>query len=192
MTDPASRGTGPFIAAIDQGTTSSRCIVFDRDGLVVAVDRKEHAQILPRPGWVEHDAAEIWANVREVVAGAVGKAGLTAADVKAVGITNQRETTVLWDRRTGEPVHHAIVWQDTRTDALCRELGRNVGQERFRRETGLPLASYFAGPKARWLLDNVEACASGPSGARSSSAPWTPGSSGTSPAAPTAAGTSPT
>ncbi|MCP9946392.1 glycerol kinase GlpK [Streptomyces somaliensis] len=156
MTATAPRGTGPFVAAVDQGTTSSRCIVFDRDGRVVSVAQKEHRQILPRPGWVEHDAAEIRANVREVVDGAVAEAGVTAADVRAVGITNQRETTLLWDRRTGEPVHNAIVWQDTRTDALCRELGRNVGQDRFRRETGLPLASYFAGPKVRWLLDNVE------------------------------------
>ncbi|MFI5619950.1 glycerol kinase GlpK [Streptomyces sp. NPDC051567] len=153
--------TGPFIAAIDQGTTSSRCIVFDRDGRIVAVDQKEHEQIFPKPGWVEHDATEIWANVQEVVAGAIARAaqdipGFTAADVKAVGITNQRETTLLWDRHTGEPVHHALVWQDTRTDGLCKELGRNVGQDRFRRETGLPLASYFAGPKIRWLLDNVE------------------------------------
>ncbi|MFA7765657.1 glycerol kinase GlpK [Streptomyces sp. NPDC048723] len=148
--------TGPFIAAIDQGTTSSRCIVFDRDGRIVAVDQKEHEQIFPKPGWVEHDAMEIWTNVQEVVASAIAKAEITAADVKAVGITNQRETTVLWDRHTGEPVHNALVWQDTRTDALCKELGRNVGQDRFRRETGLPLASYFAGPKARWLLDNVE------------------------------------
>jgi glycerol kinase len=157
----SSRGTGPFIAAIDQGTTSSRCIVFDRDGRIVSVDQKEHEQIFPRPGWVEHDAAEIWANVQEVVAGAVRRAaqdvpGFTPADVKAIGITNQRETTLLWDRHTGQPVHNALVWQDTRTDALCRELGRNVGQDRFRRETGLPLASYFAGPKIRWLLDNVE------------------------------------
>ncbi|MFJ7156915.1 glycerol kinase GlpK [Streptomyces sp. NPDC101118] len=148
--------TGPFIAAIDQGTTSSRCIVFDRDGRIVAVDQKEHEQIFPKPGWVEHDATEIWANVQEVVAGAIDKAGITAADVKAVGITNQRETTVLWDKNTGEPVHNALVWQDTRTDGLCKELGRNVGQDRFRRETGLPLASYFSGPKVRWLLDNVE------------------------------------
>ncbi|MFJ6722216.1 MULTISPECIES: glycerol kinase GlpK [unclassified Streptomyces] len=153
--------TGPFIAAIDQGTTSSRCIVFDRDGRIVAVDQKEHEQIFPKPGWVEHDATEIWTNVQEVVAGAITKAaqdipGFTAADVKAVGITNQRETTLLWDKNTGEPVHNALVWQDTRTDTLCKELGRNVGQDRFRRETGLPLASYFAGPKVRWLLDNVE------------------------------------
>jgi glycerol kinase len=156
-----SHGTGPFIAAIDQGTTSSRCIVFDRDGRIVAVDQKEHEQIFPKPGWVEHDAAEIWTNVQEVVEGAIRKAaqdneGFTAADVKAIGITNQRETTLLWDKNTGEPVHNALVWQDTRTDVLCRELGRNVGQDRFRRETGLPLASYFAGPKIRWLLDNVE------------------------------------
>ncbi|AZQ70887.1 MULTISPECIES: glycerol kinase GlpK [Streptomyces] len=147
---------GPFIAAIDQGTTSSRCIVFDRDGRIVSVDQKEHEQIFPKPGWVEHDAKEIWTNVQEVVAGAVEKAGITAADVKAIGITNQRETTLMWDKNTGEPVYNAIVWQDTRTDALCKELGRNVGQDRFRRETGLPLASYFSGPKVRWLLDNVE------------------------------------
>jgi glycerol kinase len=147
---------GPFIAAIDQGTTSSRCIVFDTDGRIVAVDQKEHEQIFPKPGWVEHNAAEIWTNVQEVVAGALSKAGLTRSDIRAIGITNQRETTVLWDKATGEPVHNAIVWQDTRTDALCKELGRNVGQDRFRRETGLPLASYFAGPKIRWLLDNVE------------------------------------
>ncbi|MCQ4084151.1 glycerol kinase GlpK [Streptomyces sp. RB6PN25] len=154
MTD--SHTAGPFIAAIDQGTTSSRCIVFDRDGRIVSVDQKEHAQIFPKPGWVEHDAAEIWTNVQEVVSGALAKAGISTADVKALGITNQRETTLLWDKATGEPVHNAIVWQDTRTDALCKELGRNVGQDRFRRETGLPLASYFAGPKIRWMLDNVE------------------------------------
>ena len=148
MTD--AHTAGPFIAAIDQGTTSSRCIVFDRDGRIVSVDQKEHEQIFPKPGWVEHNANEIWTNVQEVVAGAIEKAGITRDDIKAIGITNQRETTLLWDKNTGEPVHNAIVWQDTRTDALCRELGRNVGQDRFRRETGLPLASYFAGPKARW------------------------------------------
>ncbi|GGR00272.1 glycerol kinase GlpK [Kitasatospora griseola] len=148
--------TASYIAAIDQGTTSSRCILFGADGRIVAVEQQEHAQIFPQPGWVEHDAAEIWTRVQAVVRGALDKAGLTREDVRAVGITNQRETTVLWDRHTGEPVHHAIVWQDTRTEALCRELGRNVGQDRFRRETGLPLASYFAGPKIRWLLDNVE------------------------------------
>ncbi|GGO82890.1 glycerol kinase GlpK [Wenjunlia tyrosinilytica] len=151
-----AHSSGPFIAAIDQGTTSSRCIVFDRDGRIVSVDQQEHAQIFPKPGWVEHDASEIWTRVQSVVDGAISKANITADDIKAIGITNQRETTVLWDKATGEPVHNAIVWQDTRTDALCREFGRNVGQDRFRRETGLPLASYFAGPKIRWLLDNVE------------------------------------
>ncbi|RKN38196.1 glycerol kinase GlpK [Streptomyces hoynatensis] len=153
MPDTADR---EYIAAIDQGTTSSRCIVFDHDGRVVSVDQKEHEQIFPKPGWVEHDALEIWANVQEVVAGALEKAKITKDQVKAIGITNQRETTLLWDKNTGVPVHHAIVWQDTRTDALCRMLGRNVGQDRFRRQTGLPLSSYFAGPKIRWLLDNVE------------------------------------
>src|SRR5579875_2963871 len=115
-----------YVGALDQGTTSTRFMVFDHRGQVVAVDQKEHEQIFPRPGWVEHDAAEIWANVRSVVDGAVARAGITAADVKAIGITNQRETTLLWDRTTGEPVHNAIVWQDTRTDALCREFGRSA------------------------------------------------------------------
>lgn len=113
-------------------------------------------EVITKPGWVEHDAKEIWTNVQEVVANAIEKAGITKADVLAIGITNQRETTMLWDKNTGEPVHNAIVWQDTRTSGLVRELGRNVGQDRFRRDTGLPLATYFAGPKARWLLDNVE------------------------------------
>lgn len=152
----SSHGTGPFIAAIDQGTTSSRCVVFDKDGRIVAVDQKEHEQIFPKPGWVEHNANEIWTNVQEVVANAIEKAGITKADVLAIGITNQRETTMLWDKNTGEQVHNAIVWQDTRTSGLVKELGRNVGQDRFRRDTGLPLATYFAGPKARWLLDNVD------------------------------------
>ncbi|RAG83070.1 glycerol kinase [Streptacidiphilus pinicola] len=147
---------GQYIAAIDQGTTSSRCIVFGADGRIVAVDQQEHSQIFPQPGWVEHDAEEIWTRVQSVISGALAKAGLTRDDIRAIGITNQRETTVLWDKNTGKPVHNALVWQDTRTEDLCKELGRNVGQDRFRRETGLPLASYFAGPKIRWLLDNVE------------------------------------
>ncbi|MEV1011420.1 glycerol kinase GlpK [Streptomyces sp. NPDC049881] len=156
MSDTSTTGQREYIAAIDQGTTSSRCIVFDHGGNIVAIEQKEHEQFLPKPGWVEHDAAEIWTNVQEVLAGALTKAKISKENVKAIGITNQRETTMLWDKATGEPVHHAIVWQDTRTDALCKELGRNVGQDRFRRQTGLPLASYFAGPKIRWLLDNVE------------------------------------
>ncbi|MBT2386033.1 glycerol kinase GlpK [Streptomyces sp. ISL-11] len=147
--------TGPYVAAIDQGTTSSRCIVFDRAGAVVAVDRREHRQIFPQPGWVEHDAAEIWAKVRSVVAGALAAAGLRADELSALGITNQRETTVLWDRSTGKPVHNALVWQDTRTAALCDELGGTDGQDRFRQATGLPLASYFSGPKVAWLLEHV-------------------------------------
>jgi glycerol kinase len=142
-----------FIAAIDQGTTSSRCMVFDETGRVVAVDQREHRQIFPRPGWVEHDPAEIWLNVQSCVNNALQRAGITPRDLAAVGITNQRETTVLWDRRTGAPVHNAIVWQDTRTDALVTELGGDAGQDRFREQTGLPLATYFSGPKIRWLLD---------------------------------------
>ncbi|MDF9811613.1 glycerol kinase GlpK [Streptomyces sp. SPB162] len=144
-----------YVAAIDQGTTSSRCIIFDTHGSIVAVDQREHRQIFPRPGWVEHDATEIWSKVQAVVAGALAKAGLRAEHLTALGITNQRETTVLWDRATGRPVHNAIVWQDTRTAALCEELGGQDGQDRFRELTGLPLASYFSGPKAAWLLDNV-------------------------------------
>ncbi len=146
-----------YVAAIDQGTTSTRCIVFDHDGRVVAADGREHRQILPRAGWVEHDATEIWANTREVVAGALAKADLSTSDVACVGITNQRETTVVWDRATGEPIHHAIVWQDTRTDEICTQLAGPDGDSgRFQDRTGLPLATYFAGPKARWILDQVD------------------------------------
>ncbi|MFE2447405.1 glycerol kinase GlpK [Streptomyces melanosporofaciens] len=147
--------TDTYVAAIDQGTTSSRCIIFDHDGAIVAVDQREHRQIFPKPGWVEHDATEIWAKVQAVVAGALARAGLRADQLTALGITNQRETTVLWDRRTGKPVHNAIVWQDTRTSGLCDQLGGEVGQDRFRDTTGLPLASYFSGPKAAWLLEQV-------------------------------------
>ncbi|WP_328539913.1 glycerol kinase GlpK [Streptomyces sp. NBC_00344] len=147
--------TDKFVAAIDQGTTSSRCIIFDHDGAIVAADQREHRQIFPRPGWVEHDASEIWSKVQAVVAGALARAGLRADQLSALGITNQRETTVLWDRATGKPVHNAIVWQDTRTSALCNDLGATDGQDRFREATGLPLASYFSGPKAAWLLDHV-------------------------------------
>jgi glycerol kinase len=145
-----------YVAAIDQGTTSSRCIVFDAEGAIAAIDQKEHRQIFPRPGWVEHDAEEIWTNVQAVVAGALAKLNIGPKDLAAVGITNQRETTVLWDKATGKPIHNAIVWQDTRTDRLVRELGGEAGQDRFRQQCGLPLATYFSGPKARWLLDNVD------------------------------------
>jgi glycerol kinase len=142
-----------FIAAIDQGTTSTRCMIFDAAGAVVAVDQREHQQIFPRPGWVEHDPNEIWLNTQSCVNNALRRAGLAPTDLAGIGITNQRETTILWDRRTGAPVHNAIVWQDTRTDALVAELAREGGQDRFRPACGLPLATYFSGPKIRWLLD---------------------------------------
>jgi glycerol kinase len=144
-----------YVGALDQGTTSTRFMVFDRNGAVVAIDQREHAQIYPRPGWVEHDALEIWARCKEVILGALTKAGIGAADLAAVGVTNQRETAVVWDRHTGRPIHNAIVWQDTRTDTLIAELARDGGQDRFRSTVGLPLATYFSGPKIRWLLDNV-------------------------------------
>jgi glycerol kinase len=144
-----------YVAAIDQGTTSTRCMVFDRAAGVVARAQQEHEQLFPRPGWVEHSPAEIWERTQAVVRAALDQAGLGASDLAAVGITNQRETAVVWDRRTGEPVHNAIVWQDTRTDRICDELGRDGGQDRFRATTGLPLATYFSGPKVRWILDNV-------------------------------------
>ena len=155
--------TARYVAAIDQGTTSTRCMLFNHDAQVVSVDQVEHAQLLPSPGRVEHDAAEIWHNTRRVVAAALNKAGATAADIAALGITNQRETTVVWDRTTGAPIAPAIVWQDTRTQAICDHLGTlgpsgalHAGAERYQSRVGLPLATYFAGPKIRWLLDNVE------------------------------------
>ncbi len=144
-----------YVAAIDQGTTSTRCMIFDHNGRVVSADKREHTQYLPAAGWVEHDPLEIWANVQKVTTAALTKANLAAGDIAAVGITNQRETTVVWDRRSGEPVHNAIVWQDTRTDRLCTELGGPTGPSRYQRRTGLPLSNYFSGPKIRWILDNV-------------------------------------
>lgn len=144
-----------YVGAIDQGTTSSRFIIFDRAGAIISVDQKEHEQIMPKPGWVEHDADEIWRNTQTVIAGALAKAGLTRADLAAVGITNQRETTVLWDRKTGAPLHNALVWMDTRTDQLVAHYTKDGGQDRLRDKTGLPLATYFSGLKLRWLLDTV-------------------------------------
>ncbi len=144
-----------YVGALDQGTTSTRFMIFDHRGQVVGVDQKEHEQIFPKPGWVEHNANEIWQRVQEVIDGALGKAGLSAADLAAVGITNQRETTLVWDKNTGEPIMNAIVWQDTRTDKICDELAANGGQDRFREKTGLPIATYFSGPKIKWMLDNV-------------------------------------
>ena len=146
-----------YVAAIDQGTTSTRAMIFDHSGRVVAVDQREHEQIFPKAGWVEHNAEEIWENTRTVTAGALAKADLQAGDIAAVGVTNQRETSLVWDRNTGKPVYNAIVWQDTRTDRIVSELGDlGGGQERYRSKTGLPLATYFSGPKVKWILDNVE------------------------------------
>jgi glycerol kinase len=145
-----------YAAAIDQGTTSTRFMVFDHAGQVVSVAQKEHEQIYPKPGWVEHDALEIWERTQEVIREGLSKGGLSPSDLAAVGITNQRETAVVWDRNTGRPVHNAIVWQDTRTDRICDQLAAEGGQDRFRATTGLPIATYFSGPKITWLLENVE------------------------------------
>jgi glycerol kinase len=145
-----------YAIALDQGTTSSRAMVFNHEGRVEAVSQKEHEQIYPKPGWVEHDPKEIWARCQEVLDEALEQAGGNVDDIAALGITNQRETTVVWDRNTGEPVMNALVWQDTRTDKLVDELSRDGGQDRFRSKVGLPLATYFSGPKVRWVLDNVE------------------------------------
>jgi glycerol kinase len=144
-----------YVGAIDQGTTSTRFIVFDRGGNIITSVQMEHRQIFPKPGWVEHDAMEIWQNTQEVAGAALARAGLGATDLAAVGITNQRETTVLWDRRSGKPLHNALVWQDTRVDQLVAQYAKDGGPNRFRAKTGLPLASYFSGLKLQWLLDSV-------------------------------------
>jgi glycerol kinase len=145
-----------YIASIDQGTASSRCLVFDSRARIVSFSQVEHRHIFPKPGWVEHDPEEIWRNVQYVVQDALATVGLAASDLVALGIANQRETTVLWDRATGVPVHNALNWQDTRTDQLVRELGGDEGSDRFRTRCGLPLATYFSGPKILWLLDHVD------------------------------------
>jgi glycerol kinase len=145
-----------YVAAIDQGTTSTRCMIFDHAGQVVSADQREHQQHFPAAGWVEHDPLEIWANTQQVTSGALAAANLTASDIAAVGIANQRETVVVWDRHSGEPVYNAIVWQDTRTDRLCTELGGSMGALRYQARTGLPLSTYFSGPKVRWILDHVD------------------------------------
>jgi len=145
-----------FAAAVDQGTTSTRCMIFDHSGGVVSIHQMEHEQIYPKPGWVEHDPMEIWARTQDVVKEAVAKAGAKPGDIAAVGVTNQRETTVVWNPKTGKPYYNAIVWQDTRTDRICNELAKNGGQDRFRPKVGLPLATYFSGPKIKWILENVD------------------------------------
>jgi glycerol kinase len=145
-----------YVAAIDQGTTSTRFIVFDHGGNVVAVHQEEHQQIYPKAGWVEHDPLEIWKRTQEVIKGALDKGNISAREIAALGITNQRETTVVWNESTGKPVYNAIVWQDTRTDAIINEVAKVGGQDRFRARTGLPLATYFSGPKLKWILENVD------------------------------------
>lgn len=146
---------GKFIGALDQGTTSTRFIVFDHGGRIAGLDRKEHNQIFPQPGWVEHNPMEIWNNTQKVIRGGLADAGVKGADLAAIGITNQRETTIVWNRHTGKPYGNAIVWQCTRTDNICRELIKDGGQDRFRETTGLPVAVYFSGPKIKWILDHI-------------------------------------
>ncbi len=145
-----------YVAAIDQGTTSTRLILFDRDGRIVASNQREHEQIHRQAGWVEHDPHEIWLRTREVIGAALAEAAVEPGEIASIGITNQRETTVVWDRETGRPVHDAIVWQDTRTAGLVAELGGEQGPDRLREDVGLPLSTYFSGPKIAWILDHVE------------------------------------
>lgn len=150
-----------FVLAIDQGTTSTRAMVFDAHGMPVATGQIEHRQFFPRPGWVEHDPLEIWRNTREVIGVALAQADITRHDVEAVGITNQRETAVVWDRRTGKPIHRAIVWQDTRTQDLVDRLAADGGVDRFKDITGLPLATYFSATKVAWMLEHVDGARAG-------------------------------
>jgi glycerol kinase len=145
-----------YVAAIDQGTTSTRCMIFDRSSRVIAVEQLEHRQIFPRAGWVEHDPLEIWRRVQEVISGALAKANATPHDLAALGITNQRETTIVWDRHTGKPYYNALVWQDTRTDGIVARLSADGGADRFRPQVGLPISTYFSGTKLVWLLENVD------------------------------------
>src|SRR4029077_8114696 len=148
-----------YIGAIDQGTTSTRFIVFDRVGRIISIAQREHEQIYPRPGWVEHDPEEIWNRTQEVIAEAMESKGLHARDLAAIGITNQRETTVVWDKATGKPAMNAIVWQDTRVGPEVDQFSKRGGQDSFRAKTGLPLSTYFSGLKLRWILRNVRGAA---------------------------------
>ncbi len=145
-----------IIAALDQGTTSTRCILFNQSGEIVSSCQKEHHQIYPKPGWVEHDPLEIWENSQFVIEGALNEANLSSDDLAGMGITNQRETTVVWSKETGQPIYNAIVWQDTRTDQICSKLAGDEGQDRFRSQVGLPLSTYFSAPKIVWILENVD------------------------------------
>ncbi len=146
-----------FVASIDQGTTSTRCMIFNHAGQPVGMHQMEHEQIMPQPGWVEHDPLEIWTRTQDVIKGSIQNAGISADDIVAVGITNQRETTMVWDKNTGQPLHNAVVWMDTRNAGVVADLVKDGGQDRFREQTGLPLATYFSGLKIKWLLENVPA-----------------------------------
>jgi glycerol kinase len=156
MGKKGASGVKSYLGAIDQGTTSTRFMIFDRSGRIVSVAQKEHQQIFPAPGWVEHDPEEIWRNTQEVVAQAMRSGNLKPEDLAAIGITNQRETTIVWNRKTGRPIHHALVWQDTRVENEVAEFSKAGGQNRFREKTGLPVATYFSGLKIRWLLKNIQ------------------------------------
>jgi len=145
-----------YVGAIDSGTTSTRFMIFDHNGAIVAYDQREHEQIFPQSGWVEHNPREIWERTREVIGATLAKAQISSRDIAAIGITNQRETTLVWDKQSGEPIYNAIVWQDTRTDRICRQFEEDGYAKEIYHKTGLPLATYFSGPKIRWLLDNVE------------------------------------
>ena len=144
-----------YVAAIDQGTTSTRCMIFNHASNVVGAAQLEHKQIYPKPGWVEHDPLEIWRRTQEVIRAALARARIKPHEIAAVGVTNQRETVVAWERATGKPICNAVVWQDTRTADICRDLAKGGGQNKFRRRTGLPIATYFSGPKIKWILDHV-------------------------------------
>ena len=144
-----------YILALDQGTTSSRAIVFDREGSMLSVSQREFEQIFPQPGWVEHDANEIWSSQVGVASEAIARLGIRAGDIAAIGITNQRETTVVWNRKTGQPIHHAIVWQDRRTAQFCDQLKAGGYEKTFQEKTGLVIDAYFSGTKVRWMLDHV-------------------------------------
>ena len=146
---------GKYVAAIDQGTTSTRFMIFDHASNVVGTAQLEHKQIYPKPGWVEHDAMEIWRRTQEVMVAALAQAAIEPDEIAAVGVTNQRETVVVWERATGKPICNAVVWQDTRTADICRDLTKGGGQDQIRRQTGLPIATYFSGPKIKWILDHV-------------------------------------
>ena len=168
-----------YILAIDQGTTSTRAMVFDHSGSVVSVDQVEHEQIFPKAGWVEHNGIEIWENTRKVIGGALSKANLNSKNIAAVGITNQRETAMVWDKSTGEPIYNAIVWQDTRTQKIVDKLAGDAGADKYKETVGLPLATYFSGPKVMWILENVEGAREKADKGELSSATPTPGYCGT-------------